>query len=66
MVTIETKHEHKIKELKQKIEQLEIENEILKQHCNLSDIENTYEEYDNLKFDHMKASQNAENDDQEA
>lgn len=50
VITIEAKHEHKIKELKSKIDELETENAILKKHCNFSDAENTYDEYDNLKF----------------
>lgn len=62
MVTIEAKHEHKIKELKQKIEELENQNELLKQHCNVSDIENTYDEYDNLKFEAAKQANEDENE----
>ena len=63
VLTIETKHEHKIKELKQKIEKLELENESLKQYYNLSDNENHYDEYDNLNLELGKNHQGEENND---
>ena len=47
VLTIESKHEHKIRDLKQRIEKLEAENAALKNMQQLSD--NDYTEYDNLR-----------------
>lgn len=48
VLTIESKHEHKIRDLKQRIEKLEAENAALKNMQQLSDNDN-YTEYDNLR-----------------
>lgn len=51
VLTIQSKNEHKIKELKDRIEHLENENYALKQQYNLSDNENNYDEYENFKLE---------------